>query len=44
MGGIDFSPMIAFVAIYVVQIVLQYLCMYVGLSVRAQWGLLLLNL
>lgn len=43
MGGIDFSPMIAFVAIYVVQILLRAACYSVGMPVRAQWGLLLLS-
>lgn len=41
MGGIDFSPMLAFIAIYVVQIVMRYIALAVGLDAQFMFGGLL---
>lgn len=44
MGGIDFSPMIAFVAIYVVQILLRAAAASVGLNPHTAFGMLSLGI
>ncbi len=44
MGGIDFSPMIAFLALNVVKILFSGLAMQMGLQPRSFLGLLVLNI
>jgi YggT family protein len=44
MGGIDFSPMLAFLAINVVKILFSGLAMKVGLMPHSLWGLLILDI
>lgn len=44
MGGIDFSPIVAFLALNVVKIVLSGLAMKVGLAPHSFLGLLILNI
>ena len=44
MGGIDFSPMIAFLALNVVKILFSALAMQIGLQPQSFLGLLILNI
>ncbi len=44
MGGIDFSPMLAFLAINVVKILFTGLAMKIGLHPYSLWGLLILDI
>lgn len=44
MGGIDFSPMLAFLAINVVKILFSGLAMKIGLQPHSLWGMLILDI
>jgi YggT family protein len=44
MGGIDFSPMLAFLAINVVKILFSGLALKIGLHPYSMWGLLILDI